>query len=93
MATPRDQHLADTRHVIPSVKNVPMTIQVYLEPGGEIHRAVWEECTDFTQVPSAIACRNVQAAAECDGEVRVITADAGPSLKASRAVFVARACS
>jgi hypothetical protein len=58
-----------------------MTVQVCLEPGGEIHRAVWGECTDVTQVPSAVACRNIQAAAECDGEVRVITADAGPFIE------------
>ena len=58
-----------------------MTAKVCLEPGGEIHRAVWGRYADVAQVASAVACRNVHAAAECDGEVRVITADAGPLIE------------
>ena len=81
IATPPDQRSANTRHIIPSIKNVPMTAQVCLEPGGEIHRAVWREYTDVAQLSCAVACWNVQAAAECDCEARVITTDVGPFIE------------
>src|SRR5574341_2584469 len=81
IAPARDQHAANTRHVVPRVKRVPATAQVGLEPGGKIHRAVWRRDADVTQVAGAVACRNVHAAAERDREMRVITADAGPFLE------------
>ena len=38
IAAPGDQHSADTRQVVASIEGVPMTPQVGLKPGGEIHR-------------------------------------------------------
>ena len=81
VATAGDQHPADARRVVPSVKGPPMTAKIYLEPGSEIHRAVWGRYANVAQVAGAVTCRNVHAAAECDGEVREITADAGPLIE------------
>lgn len=81
IAISRDQHAANTRHVVPSVKGVPATAKVCLESGGEVHWAVWGQYADVTQVAGAVACRNVHAVAERDREVRVITADAGPLIE------------
>ena len=77
VATPSDKYSADTRHVVPRVKGVPMTIKICLKPGGKIHWIVWGRYSDVAQITRAVACRNVHATAECDGEMRVVTADTG----------------
>src|SRR5712692_4836377 len=61
---PRDQHPADTRLVVPSIEGVPVTVDVGLEPGGEIHRTVGWRHADVAEVAGAVAGGNVHAAAE-----------------------------
>jgi hypothetical protein len=46
---------------------------------------------DIAEVAGAVSSRNIHAAAEGDGEMRIIATDAGLSLKASAAPRVARA--
>src|SRR5208337_1815294 len=67
-----DQHAADSRDVVARIKGVPPPAKIGLEPAREIHRAIRRRHADVAKVPGAIACRNVHAAAECDGKVRVV---------------------
>src|SRR5438552_3047562 len=67
-----DQHATYPRHVVPRVEGVPPPAKIGLKPAGEIHWAVRRWHADVPEVAGAIAGRNVHAAAERDGEVRVI---------------------
>src|ERR1700680_1589325 len=63
IAPPCDQHSADTRHVVSSIEGVPVTVDIGLEPGGEIHGTIGWRHADVAEVPGAVASRNVHAAA------------------------------
>src|SRR5579864_4861412 len=78
ISPPRDQHPADTRHVVTGIEGVPVTVDIRLEPCGEIHRTVGRRHADVAEVTGAVASRNVHAAAEGDGKMRVIAADSRP---------------
>src|ERR1700730_12690401 len=67
-----DQHAAYSRHVVPRIECVPSPAKIGLEPAGEIHWAIGRWYADVPKVAGAIARRNVHAAAERDGEVRVV---------------------
>ena len=77
VATTGDQHPADARDVVPSVKGVPLAADICFEPGCEIHRRVRGWHADIAQIAGAVSRRDVHAATERDGEVRIIPADAG----------------
>ena len=49
---------------------------VGLEPSGEVHRAVRRRHADVAEVAGAVARRDVHAAAERDGQMREVAADA-----------------
>src|SRR5206468_3776184 len=67
-----DQHAADSRHVVARVECVPAPAKIGLEPAGEIHWAIGRWHADVPEIAGAIARRNVHAAAERDGEMRVV---------------------
>src|SRR4051812_19936428 len=55
---------------------MPSPPEIHLEPSAKIHR-IWDRWdADVPEVASAVAGSDVQAAAERDGKVREITADA-----------------
>jgi hypothetical protein len=96
IAAAGDQHPADARSIIASIKGVPLATDMGFEPGGEIHRRVRDRYADIAQIAGAVSRRDVHAATESDGEVGVIPADASaiaesfPSRPACARVFVAK---
>src|ERR1700751_4164095 len=66
-----DEHPADSRHVVARIKGVPPPAEIRLEPAGETHWAMGGGHADVAKIAGAIACRNIHAAAESDGEVCV----------------------
>src|SRR4029450_8074110 len=78
VATAGNQDASDARDIIAGVEGVPMAVKVGLEPGGEIHRAIGRRHADVAEIAGAVTCGDVHAATESDGEVCVITANAGP---------------
>src|SRR3990172_3581787 len=56
-------------------------LQVGFEPSGEIHRQMGGRYADVRQVAGTVSCGNIHAAAECNGKMRVVTADPGPLLE------------
>src|SRR6185436_11695546 len=58
------------------IESVPPPAQIRLEPAGEIHRAIGRGHADVAEIAGAIARRNVHAAAEGDGEMRVVATHA-----------------
>src|SRR4249920_2211918 len=69
IAATRDEDTPDARDVVARVERVPATVQVRLEPRGEIHRAVRRRHPDVAQIARAIARGNVHAPAERYREV------------------------
>src|SRR5271157_4472500 len=67
--------------VVASVERIPAAVKVGLKPGGEIHWAIRRRHADVAQVTGAVTRGDIHTATEGNGEVRVITADAGPLLK------------
>src|ERR1700736_2042698 len=78
IAASRNEHPADPRHIVPRIKDVPAAAEIRLDPSGEIHWPIRRQDADLAEITSAVARRNVHAAAKCDGEVRIIAADAFP---------------
>src|SRR5271165_2923407 len=72
VAAQTDQHAADSWNVITGIKSVPPPAKIRLEPRGEIHRAIGRHHADVAEITGAIARRNVHAATERDGKVRVV---------------------
>ena len=64
------------------VEGVPLAAQVDLEPGAEVHRVTHRRNADVSQVTGGITGRYIHAAAERDGQVRKVAADAGLLVKA-----------
>ena len=77
----RDQHPADAWNIVARVEDVPMAAEERLKPGSEVWYAVRRRHTDVPEVAGTVACRDIHAATEGNGEVRKITADAGPLVK------------
>ena len=50
----------------------------HFEPGGEIHRRIDRRDADIAEIARAVARRDVHAAAQRDGQVRVVAAHALP---------------
>src|ERR1700680_2771838 len=78
IAASRNEHPADPRHIVPRVEDAPAAAEIRLDPSGEIHWSIRRQDADVAEITGAIACRNVHAAAKCDGKVRIIAADAFP---------------
>src|SRR6266480_4638819 len=72
VAAQSDEHAANSRHIVPWIKSIPPPAEIRLEPAGEIHRGIGRWDADVAEIAGAIACRNVHAATERDGEVRVV---------------------
>ena len=72
----RDEDTTDPRGVVAWIKGVPTVAQINFNPGGKIHRRVRRGKADVSDVPSAIARRDVQAAAEGDCKMGVVAANA-----------------
>ena len=72
----RDQDAADPRHVVARIEHLPVAADIGLEPAGEIAGGPRLRRADVAEIAGAIARRNVHAAAERDGEMGVVAADA-----------------
>src|ERR1019366_2289810 len=75
---------ADARHIVARVEYVPAAANPGLEPRREIAHAEGRCRSDVAQVAGAVSRRNIHAAAEGDGKVRVVAADAGPFVESLR---------
>src|SRR5712671_3866521 len=95
VATARDQHPPDARHVVACVKRVPLAAQIGFEPSREIHRSIGYRHSNIAEIAGAIASRDVHAATERDRQVSKVPANAGaiavtlPSGSGGAGVFVA----
>src|SRR5216683_3879875 len=78
IAASRNENPADPWHIVSRVKDVPAAAEIRLDPSGEIHWPIRRQDADVAKITGAVACRNVHAAAKCDGKVRIIAADAFP---------------
>src|SRR5262249_26233713 len=64
----------DTRNVVPSIESMPAAAKIDLKPGAEVHRLGLGRNADVTKIPSAIARRNVHAAAQRDRQMGKVAA-------------------
>src|SRR4029450_4528642 len=69
---------AHPRMIVAGIEGEPATVQIHLEPGGEIHRRGIAGHADVAEIAGAIARRDIHAAAERDGKMREVAADAAP---------------
>jgi hypothetical protein len=67
---------ADAGMIVTRVFRVPAPGQKDLEPGAEIHWINIDRNADVAEIAGGVAGRDVQAAAECDGEMGEVPADA-----------------
>ena len=56
------------------IERVPLAAEIGVEPGREIHRRVRPGHADIAEIAAAIACRDVDAAAQGDRQVGEIPA-------------------
>src|ERR1019366_5535690 len=84
IAASRHQDAANARHIVARVERVPAPADPGLEPRREIARGERRWRSDIAQVAGAVSRRNIHAAAEGDGEMRVVAADAGPFVECFR---------
>src|ERR1035441_3322517 len=71
-------------HIVARVERVPAAADPGLEPRGEIAHAERRWRSDIAQVAGAVSRWNIHAAAEGDGEMREVAADAGPFVESFR---------
>ena len=71
-----DNDTSDARDVVPGVEGEPASVEKHLEPGAEIHRRRVFRHADIAEIARAIARRNVHAAAERNGQMGEVAADA-----------------
>lgn len=83
IATSRNQHSANTWRVVAGVKRMPATVEIGLEPSGEITRRKWRLSTNVTKVAGAVARGNVERTTQRDGEVGVVATNANAFLMRS----------
>ena len=72
----RHDNPPDTPLIVTGVECVPFATEKHLEPGIEIHRRGIGRHADIAQIAVHIARGNIHAAAECNGEMREIPANA-----------------
>src|SRR3712207_4130539 len=78
VAPPRHHDAPDPGNVVARIERVPAAAEIDLEPGAEIHRSVDRPHADIAEIARAVAGRDVHAAAEGNGEMSEIAADAVP---------------
>src|SRR5580692_830664 len=71
---PCHQDTGDPPDVIARIECIPAASEINLDPRGEIADAPRRRSAHISQISRAIASRNVHAAAECDGEMRIVPA-------------------
>src|ERR1700741_5431748 len=76
IAALRDQHATDSRNVVARIESVPAAADIGLEPASKISGGIRRRHADIPEVAGAIARGNVHAAAERDGKMRVVAANA-----------------
>src|ERR1700744_4666755 len=70
-----DQDTADPRNVVACIECVPAAAEIRLEPAGEVARGIRWWHADITEIARAIPGRDVHAAAERNGQMRVVSAN------------------
>ena len=71
-----NQYTSNPWDVVTRIECIPTSTNVGFEPAGEIPWAIWGRRAHVAQISGAISGRNVQAAAECDSQVRVVATNA-----------------
>src|ERR1700688_775106 len=71
-----DQDAADPWDVVARIERIPVAAEIGLEPAGKISRGPRQWHANLAEIAGAISRRNVHAAAERDGKVRIVAADA-----------------
>jgi len=78
IAAGRHKDTPDARRVVASVRRMPVTAEIDLEPGAEVHRIGIDRHADISQIAGAISRRDVHATAQRNGKMRKIPADTSP---------------
>ena len=76
IAAVRDENTPDPRGVVARIEGVPAAAEIDFDPCRKIHGRVRRRKADVGNIASAIARRDVQAAAEGNGQMRVVAANA-----------------
>ena len=76
VASAGDQKPPNAWRIVAWIKHMPLPSEIGLEPRSKIARWIGLGSADVAEVASAIARRNVKGSAKCDGQVRIVTADA-----------------
>src|ERR1700760_4998097 len=75
--------------IVPRVERIPLLTEKDLEPGAEVHRRRITRHSDIAEITGAVARRDVHAPAQCDREMREISAHADAFLVTFRRRAVA----
>src|SRR6516164_4950838 len=70
------QDAADAWRIVPRIERVPPIAEIDLEPSAEIHRIGIRQNANIAEIAGAVARGDVHAAAECDRQMRKISAHA-----------------
>src|SRR5271163_3237277 len=81
VASARDEHSTNPRHIVPRIERMPGSAEIDFDPRREIHHSVWWLGPHVSQVSGAVTRRNIHAAAESDGQMREVAADAHTLVK------------
>src|SRR6516225_7087446 len=76
IAATRHQDTADAWGIVPRVERVPPIAEIDLEPSAEIHRIGIRQNANIAEIACAIARGDVHAAAECNCQMRKVSAHA-----------------
>src|SRR5580704_3112050 len=76
VATRSDEDSSDPAGIVARIEGMPTTAEIDFHPGCEIIRRIRRRQADISEVAGTIACRNVQAAAKSDRQMREIAANA-----------------
>ena len=77
IAASRHQNAAHSGHIVARVEHMPFAADPGVEPRRKIAHGVGWRRPQIAQVSGAVSRRNIHAAAESDGQMRVVAADAG----------------
>ncbi len=76
VAATSDEDAADAWRVVARIERVPLAAEIGFKPSGEVARRVGRRQPCVAEVAGAISRRDVEGAAEGDGQVGVVAADA-----------------
>src|SRR4029077_9294395 len=71
-----NQYTSNPWDVVARIECVPTAANVGFEPSSEIPRWIWGRYANVAQIAGTVSCRNVHAAAERNGQMRVVAANA-----------------